>query len=203
MIKTFTIFFLTAISSFGQFMPNSVGVAYLNAETKDEYELTIVLPVQMLEKSVDNSRGDNVANEVVSVQSPITLFDANGELLSFKSSSRFTVQLWCDNGGGSQFRPMLIMSVKKNLLKRTIKGIPEIQNIACFVLINHQDTKVVDTKVPGSVVMEGDYNNDRKIDCFLWTYNDDAENCSGLPLNHLGVNLQLGGKHFSLRCCGP
>jgi len=109
MIRIFTILFLSTISSFGQFIPNSIGVAYLNGETSDAYELTIVLPVQMLEKSVDNSRGDNVANEVVSFQSPVTLFDRNGELLTFKSSSKFTVQLWCDNDGGSQYRPMLIM----------------------------------------------------------------------------------------------
>jgi len=55
---------------------------------------------------------------------------------------------------------------------------------------------------PEEVVITSDFNNDGRIDCFVSTYQDDAENCDGKPSNYLGVNLHVRGVAYALRCCG-
>lgn len=196
---------ISAIGCYGQFLPNSIGVVYLINETATSYQLTIVLPLQWLEKAAGDRRGGDLADSKIDFRGDIIFFDKQGELLTLHQPSVFHVQLWCDNDGGEQYRPTLETLVKKEKLKRKIKGIPEIQNIVCFVVLSRNALKVdkPDRSVSSDIKLEGDYNGDGQIDCFLWTYYDEAENCDGLPVNHLGINLQVEKKYFELRCCGP
>ncbi len=205
MTRIFLIVILSTIWSYGQFRPNSIGVVYLTKETTDTYQLTIALPVQALEKSDLNSFWANQTNNSVDFHGEITFFDKSGELLTIGQKANFKVELWCENDGGSQYRPIWTTSIEKKKFKRKIKRVNEIQNIACFVIINKTTLKAEqpDYKVSSDIKLEGDYNNDGLSDCFLWTYYDEAENCSGQPVNHLGINLQIGKKYFGLRCCGP
>ncbi len=205
MAKIFIIVILSTICSYGQFRPNSIGVVYLTGETNDTYQLTISLPVQVLEKSDLNSFWEDQINNNVDFQVEITFFDKTGELLTIGQKVNFRVELWCENDGGLQYRPTWATSIEKKKFKRKIQGVNEIQNIACFVIINKTTLKAEhpDLKVSNDIRLEGDYNNDGLVDCFLWTYYDDAENCSGQPVNHLGINLQIGKRSFGLRCCGP
>ncbi len=135
----------------------------------------------------------------------VLIFDKNGDLLKLELKATFKVAFWCENDGGMQFRPTWKTSIEKPRFKRKIKAIGELQNIACFALINPTTAKIdrPDYKVSKDIVLEGDYDNDGAIDCFLWTYLDDSENCSGQPVNHLAINLQRGKRSIPLRCCGP
>ncbi len=104
-----------------------------------------------------------------------------------------------------QYRPTWKTSIAKNKFKRKITAHKEIQNIACFALVNQTLAKLEtpDYTLSKTKVIEGDYNKDGVIDCFLWTRYDEAENCSGQPLNNLEIVLQVGKRSTHLRCCGP
>jgi hypothetical protein len=125
--------------------------------------------------------------------------------LKIALKANFKVSLWCENDGGMQYRPAWTTTIAKGRFKRKLNAVNEIQNIACFAIVNKTATKPEkpDYKISKDIVLEGDYNDDGLIDCFLWTYRDDAKNCSGQPVNHLGINLQRGSKSITLRCCGP
>jgi len=205
MIKTLTLAFLTTVSAFGQFLPNSVGVVYLTSESTDSYNLTIVFPNQVLVKSFKDANNSILTLDTLKYRGEITLFDKNGDLLTVEPKTNFLIQLWCDNDGGTQYRPTLKTSTKKVQFKRRLTGVSKIQNIACFVIANRnkQNVEQPNYKESNNIELEGDFNNDGKVDCFLWTYHDEAENCDGEPKNQLGINLQIGNKYFGLRCCGP
>jgi hypothetical protein len=201
MTKTFLIICLTAVSVYGQFRPNSIGVAYLTNETTDTYLLTIAFPIQTLEKE---NIGDRQLKDSIDYTGEFTFFDNYGELLTIKQKTHFKVQFWCENDGGIQFRPILVISIQKKNFKRKIQGINEVQNIACFVITNRTNAKVEPLdNLSKDIKLRGDLNNDGQIDCFLWTYYDEAENCSGEPKNNLGIKLQTSKGDFNLRCCGP
>lgn len=199
--KILLIILSSTVFVYGQFRPNSIGVAYLTSETADSYLLTIAFPIWTLEKY---ESGDWQKKDSLDYTGEITFFDKDGDLLTVKQNNNFKVQFWCENDGGSQFRPTLEISVQKKKFKRKIKGINEVQNIACFAIINRAAKKTATLDYSSKdIKLKGDFNNDGQIDCFLWTYYDEAENCSGEPKNHLGIKLQIGKEHFSLRCCGP
>jgi hypothetical protein len=176
----------------------------LTDESSDTYYVTILFPVQTLEKSDFNQTGDlKTVIDKFEYDGEITLFDKTGDLFTIKQRIEFKIQFWCENDGGIQYRPSLDTSIKKEKFKRKIKGIKEIQNIACFAIVNQTADKVEETvsKESGDIKLQGDYNHDGQMDCILLTY--EGEDCDGEPKNNLGLILQTGINQFSLRCCGP
>ena len=201
-----TILICITTIAFGQFKLNSVGVCYLQKETTDDYFLTIVLPYQTLDLDSPLLGAEHKqAIDTLIYQGKIILLDSVGEVCRIENTNKFLIQFWCENDGGTQNRPTLSITIKKNKFKRQLKGIHEIQSICCFVLLNQKKSKSEepDFNISGDIKLKCDYNQDGKPDCFIWTFFDDAENCSGEPKNHLGIMLQVGKQHYSLRCCGP
>jgi len=170
MSKTFSVILLTTICSYGQFKPNSVGVAYLTSETKDQYSLTIALPASSLVFYNNNQKSEfrKVIDSTV-YKSPITFFDSAGVLLTSNQRLEFKVEFWCDNDGGTQYRPTAKAIIKKREFKRPINAIADIQNIACFVLLNSISDEIEPVAFEGynSIPLKGDYNNDGNPDCFI------------------------------------
>ena len=207
--KTKIIFLFIYISvnfAFGQFKPNSIGVCYLEKEMADGYYLTIALPYQTLDSTAIKPIGKfSKIIDSLAYSGQIILFDGEGELCQINNKEKFLIELWCENDGGTQYRPILQTKIKKADVKRKLIGVKELQNICCFVLINKKNEYQPDTDVKKSneIKLNGDYNKDKKIDCFIWTYHDAAKNCSGEPKNNLGIELQIGKQHYTLRCCGP
>ena len=94
------------------------------------------------------------------------------------------------------------MVIRKTDFKRKTEGVPDIQNINCFVLLNnnHQKTEHPDYSVSTGIKLKGDFDNDGQMDCFIWTY---ATTCVDEPQNNLGIRLQVGKQQFNFRCCEP
>lgn len=197
MLKAVMLVFV-ATSAFAQFKENAIGVAYLNAETKVSYSLTIAFPAKMLSENLDGKT-------TFTSRETLTLFDSKGEMCFIKGPFNFKVDAWCENDGGIQSRATLKITIGRNKFQRTPFAINSIQNIACFVVVNKSSITSESnlTKSAKDVVLTGDFNNDGKTDCFISTYYDDAENCDGVPVNHLGINLHAGNLVYALRCCGP
>lgn len=191
---------------FGQFKQNSIGICYLQKETSNAYFLIISLPYKTLEKESPQLGTEfNKVIDTLTYRGQIILFDSVGVIGRIDNKEKFLIEFWCDNDGGTQYRPTLKLTIKKNNLKSQLKGINEMQNICCFVLLNKNENKIEepDFKISTDIKLKGDYNQDGKSDCFLWTYIDDAQNCDGEPKNNLGIMLQVGKEYYSLRCCGP
>ena len=186
--------------AFGQFKSNSIGVCYLESDSSDSYSLSIELPFATLQ----NPKRYGL-NTSVNYNGSIILFDKTGEIIKINSEQNFFLQNWCTNDGGDQYRPVLKMKVKKTDLKIPLKAIHKIQDICCFVLINSSEQKIypTDKTHAKSIELIGDYNNDSKTDCFIWTAADPAQNCDGKPENNLRIILRIGKEDYSLRCCGP
>jgi len=178
----------------------------MEKDSADTYNLTIALPYWTLEKQ--NLNLDTVFRKVIDTfyyTGQIAFFDNAGEIFTLSGREQFSLEFWCENDGGAQYRPTLRATINKSNFKRKLKGINKIQNICCFVLINKNDDRIElpDSKVSDEIKLKGDFNNDKKIDCFIWTFDDQAGNCDGEPKNNLSIMLQVGKENYSLRCCGP
>lgn len=197
--RLFAILLVMCSQAFGQFKPGSIGVVYLMAEGQKSYSLTVVIPSQMLSEPLTDMGSS------IDFLGSIQFFDDKGTLYSIQGPFNFKIHQWCENDGGIQSRPTLEVVVDKTKLKRKLSKRKEIQNIACFVAVNTSTIQSMATNMDPSkdIVMSGDYNGDGKMDCFISTYYDDAENCAGQPVNHLGINLLVAGVSYALRCCGP
>jgi hypothetical protein len=113
MAKAFILVILSTVCSYGQIRPNSIGVVYLTAETNETYQLTISLPVQTLEKSDLNSFWNQQTDRNLPFKGEITFFDKGGELLSIEQKVNAKVDQWCENDGGSQYRPTWTASMRR------------------------------------------------------------------------------------------
>jgi hypothetical protein len=187
------------------FRQNSIGVAYVSSETETSYVLKITLPLQTLSDSLVAAVKAGHALDPLRYLGLLELFDDKGKLLSVRQNVKYAIQFWCDNDGGAQYRPTVDLSLNKKYLKRKLLKNDEIQGIACFVMLNRTKSKLdqLDHSVSTDVKLSGDYDGDGEPECILWTQHDEAENCDGMPLNHLQINLQVGKRSFGLRCCGP
>lgn len=189
------------------FGKNSIGVIYVLKETQDNYHLKIAFHVLALpEYRVNYAVPFKPVIDTIHFAGNVTYFDQHGSLLTDHQSLKFRMQFWCDNDGGTQYRPEVEMVTRKKDFSRRLKPNPELKDIAGFVIINRDDDRLPDKPdftISNNVGLTGDYNDDHEPDCFLWTYYDEAENCDNKPLNHLGIHLQVGKDHFAFRCCGP
>lgn len=208
-MKSTFLLFLTILNfgvAFGQFKPNSIGVCYLQQDTSDFYSLTISLPNKTLESQYQKPVKEykDVIDSFVYLRQ-IILFDSVGELFRFNTDERFQIKFWCENDGGTQYRPTLKTRVKKTEFKRPLKAMNKIQNICCFALVNRSGQNFDSTNLTTNKTfeMKGDCNGDGRIDCFIWTVLDEAMNCDGKPDNNLAIILRVGKHDYSLRCCGP
>ena len=208
-MKSTFLLFLTIFNFsvvFGQFKPNSIGVCQLQQDSSNYYNLTILLPTQTLESQYQKPVEEY--KEVIdsfAYLRQIVLFDSAGELLRFNTDERFQIKFWCENDGGTQYRPTLKIRVKKTAFKRPLIAVNKIQNICCFVLVNHseQNFDSVHLTTDKTIEMKGDCNGDGRIECCIWTVLDEAKNCDGKPDNNLAIILRVGKQDYSLRCCGP
>lgn len=190
------------------FGTNLIGVVYVTEETPETYRLKIAFHIRQLPnyKVVDfNAVPFKNVIDTIDYVGDAMYFDQKGSFLRRKQTLKFQITFWCDNDGGTQFRPEAEVVIRKKDLARPLTPDPENKKIAAFIIINRDYEIPIepDFSVSKDVRLTGDYNNDQKPDCFIWTYHDDAENCDNKPLNHLGIALQLGKNHFPFRCCGP
>jgi len=206
----FLVLFLFNLNAFSQsFKENSIGIVYLNGETDSEYEIEIVFPFHTL-TGYSIEKPLMKVKEIMSkfdTELPIFLFDKNGILSEINGKKSFEIVFWCENDGGIQFRPRLILKVQKDKFNRNLMKDRELQDIACFALINHNELKtygqVSAESLKKDVRMTGDLNSDGILEALIWVVPDDAQNCDSFPANNLMIFLNFNGRNYRMRCCGP
>jgi len=201
-MKTLIVLLLTSACAYGQFKPNSIGVVYLTRESKESYFFTIALDASTLTRS-DKKGSFKPTADSVSHTGNILFFDNKGQLAVMYKKLNFKINPWCSSDSTITHRVTLDMVIRKTDFKRKVEGVPELQNISCFVLLNntHVKTEHPDYTVSPDIKLRGDFDTDGQMDCFIWTRNEVA-NCEGEPASQLGIRMQVGKKQYSLRCCG-
>lgn len=202
-------FFFNFFNYSKSFKENSIGIVYLTGETETEYEVEVVFPFNCM-------TGYSVESPLLEIKEvmaefetdfPITLFDSNGELIKIEQTNSFEIVFWCENDGGIQFRPRLKLKLEKENFNRKIEANYEIQDIACFALVNRNKNitygQVSSRSLNEDIRLKGDLNNDGKFEALIWVVPDDAQNCSGSPENNLVIFLSYNGQDYWMRCCGP
>lgn len=187
--------------------PDSVGVVYLAEESAKSLDLEIVFPAKQAIIYPDSFSGaDYKATAPVLVEGQLVLFDAKGPLATIKSHPQFYLRFWCENDGGTQFRPEVKMTITKSLLKRPLKANKELQGIAAFVFVKSARSNVLtDTMDTDNrdVRLKGDLLGNGHIKALIWVAPDEAGNCDGKPENNLTIHLKTSSMDSALRCCGP
>jgi hypothetical protein len=188
----------------------SVGVVY-NAAAKDGgYALRVVFPASTAPGLDDWSRGkDYKETTPVAIEGDLVLFDDKGQLARVPATAA-AARFWCENDGGSQFRPELTLNVPARSLKRKLSPRASTQGIAAFAAVVPKNVKakfklaeIAWHATDAQRVFDGDFDGDGKPDAVLYQQHDDANNCDGEPQNSLTVELLSGKDWGALRCCGP
>jgi len=175
------------------------GVVYVLKRTKGRLKLRLVFPAS----TVMNFDPLNAkSGESVDVLDELIVFDSKGALGTITSVKRMKTVLWCENDGGMQFRPEIIVDIPASKLRRRLKPNQQLQRIAAFVRVGLQ---VAERGLAASnkAAMHGDLDADGRPEVQLWTAPDDAQNCSGKPQNDLTISLVTRTGDAPLRCCGP
>jgi hypothetical protein len=185
------------------FKENSIGVAFFVSETESEYGLEIVFPFQCLTDFKIENRVDELIETSTKFKfnSQLTLFDESGEIGSIEIKDSIEIRFWCENDGGIQFRPTLNLKVKKHNLKRVLRNNFEIENVACFSIVNRNLNTVIkqvsNTYLSNEIQLKGDIDDDGKIEVLIWSELDESGIC-----DH-SFHLVFNEKDYYLNCCGP
>ncbi len=192
-----------------QLNENAIGVVYYNSAIDDSTVLlTIVFPINYVENQPENFfKGGIEEFYTFPFSGELAVFDEKGKLISIHGKQLFKVEFWCDNDGGTQYRPTLKLLLNKIDIEREFNIHKELQNIIGFVIANpnyNSFSKIVPHQFQNEDIrLRADFNRDENIDALITVYYDEAENCGGKPENNLGINLRTYNKMYFMRCCGP
>jgi hypothetical protein len=200
-MKTIVVLILTTACAYGQFKPNSIGVVYLAKESKESYFFTLTLHGTTLAKEYKPKDASKPTDSIAHTGN-FFFFDEKGQLAVMYKKLRFKIEPWCSADSTMKYKLSVDMVIRKTDFKRKVEGLPEIQNISCFVLFNntHVKTEHPDYSVSPDIKLKGDFDNDGQMDCFIWTAAGTP--CEGEPKNNLAVKLQIAKQQFNFRCCG-
>lgn len=185
----------------------SVGAVYVTGHTKDTVELKIVFPVDQIPGYPGNFYGAGYKDTApVAAKGKLIFFDGKGPLFTLKKVPPLKLVFWCENDGGTQFRPEAKLALRTKQLKRHLHAHPELQGLAGFVFYESRPhTRIGNVSIPNGtdVRMKGRLYGKRPAQAAIWVAPDEAQNCDGKPDNNLTIQLKTEKMDASLRCCGP
>lgn len=185
----------------------AVGAIYLIGETKDSVDLKLVFPAKQVLGYPDNFYGARYGDTApVTAKGKMVLFDGKGPLFTINKLPPLILAFWCENDGGTQFRPEARLTLRKAQLKRRFRANPDLQGLAGFVFHKSApNTSIGNVSIPKGtdVRLRGDLYGNGQAQAVIWVQPDEAQNCDGKPDNNLTIHLKTEKNDGSLRCCGP
>lgn len=185
------------------FVDNTIGVAQVIDTSYDSIQFRLIVPIQNLSGYKINNWNDDVPPIIGSIKynGTISFYDETGLLVDVAGEFDFDIRFWCENDGGIQYRPELIIQLPKSSFDRKLNGHPLIENIACFVLLNknpnHSFNPIDDNIDIGKVIMKVDLDSNGMTDVAITITEDET----GLCINSI---LLISNDNISyLNCCGP
>lgn len=185
----------------------AVGAIYVTGETKDSIELKLVFPADQVTGYPQNFYGARIEDTApVKARGKMILFDGKGPLATLGKLPPLMLTFWCENDGGTQFRPEARLRLRKAVLKRHLRANRDLQGLAGFVVLRSaSNTSLANVSLPKGmdVRMRGDLYGKGHAQAVIWVTPDEAQNCDGKPDNNLTIHLKTHKIDAPLRCCGP
>lgn len=197
--------FLFPFYCFGQtsLEQNSIGLASVSGY--EEKGVSYILIDAAFPRTYLINDSQELNNQTFEQFTNIKIYNIAGSylLLDTTGTFKFKMQFWCDNDGGTQYRPTTQLKIDTYDLLGDYLVDYELQNLLGFAVADlNKEIK--------SVKMEGEkplvtLNTDTEDfpNAFIWTTPDDAENCDGKPRNNIMIFLKTAKGNYSMRCCGP
>ena len=186
-----------------EFVDNSIGVAQIDEANEDSIKLDIIIPVGYLKNfEVEKPILDiESLEDKVIYEGTLSFFDEIGPLGEYAGIFDFEIKFWCENDGGIQFRPNVVTSIPRSIFDREVVGNPNIENIACCVILNRDPEytyRPIDiNSVYGTPIQKFDLDSNGQPDVLIAIVEDESGICTK------SVRLLVGSKRFYLNCCGP
>lgn len=204
-MKHLLLFILLPISCFGQarLEQNSIGLAYIAGYegTSNGYTfIDIAIPRDYLTNDTNSLNGktftQNANIKIYNVSRSYLLLDTTANF-------EFKIEFWCENDGGTQYRPTAHLKVNNQHILGDYIVDYELQDLLGFAVIDF--TGQIRSVTKGEIEPKTALNIESQDEsfAFVWTDLDDAENCDGKPENNLIVFLKTAKGNFFMRCCGP
>ena len=183
---------------------NAVGVFYVKDVDQESIEVKIAIPK------------DFVSGNILLVEEPgkkyfqwyflvendkiISLYDDKGKIADISPDNKFIGKFWCENDGGSQYRPQLVLTMSKKDFKRVPRALDPEVSVAGFVSVGSIESKELkpnqtrfkDAKVYSR--LKGVLNEIAEIELAIWGEKGEF----AIP----GKNLMLffDGETYSMEC---
>lgn len=192
----------------------AIGVVYAISETQADIEIQIVFPSQAADHFP--SAFPPAGTEYWQAKAPIDflgnllLFDAEGILTSIKNPRGFHLVFWCENDGGTQYRPEAKLMVSKASLRRPLSASVELKGLSAFALTLPTGQTLAGKSIPSiepgsteeGTLMQGRLSLGGRPVAMIRAESG-AENCDKNGPEGLMVYLRTAQGEFPLRCCGP
>jgi hypothetical protein len=183
-----------------------VGIVRLVGESKTQYFLDIVLPLNLKTGCKECSLPGNMykTNVKVPIRDGFQFFDSKGIIGSIVVKE-IPLKFWCENDGGIQFRPTVRIRINKDKISRRFKIKSDLNGIVAFAkIVSSKDrTNLIPLKLKPDYKLLGDINGDGFVDAAIEVSIDDLSGCDppGDPKKY--ISLEVGNNSYPLRCCGP
>ncbi|WP_421877356.1 hypothetical protein [Marinoscillum sp.] len=204
-MSKFLLLLFLPIYCFGQTSlgPNSIGLAYVAG-----YEGTegshILIDLAFPSANLRNNSAE-LNRKSFEQTANIKIYNVSRSylLLDTTATFNFKVEFWCENDGGTQYRPTAHLKVDTYELLGDYLIEYDLQDLLGFAVIDlDEEIKPVEFEgyEPRITLNTSPNSNPNAI---IWTVPDDAENCDGEPNNNLMIFLKTANGNFRMRCCGP
>lgn len=182
-------------SAFSQIKPNSIGFCFIK-QNSDEIIVEVSFPFESLQSRANNSKFSMTTN--------LKIYNRNNLLIDLNKQFEFSLEIWCDNDGGSQYRPSTTISISSDQFKSEFQPNIDYEKFLGFVILDQTSINdLEDFEIQDNSVFVLDIDNDKNPEAIISTYYDDAENCDERLDNHQMMHLICKEGDFRMRCCGP
>lgn len=192
----------------GELPAGALGAVYLEvAQQANHYRLKIVFPNEQVDGTNSPSNQDDTPytarNYPVKLAGAIALYDAKGLLGTLKAPAHLLGVFWCENDGGSKYRPEFTVEVPKSELQRApVAADGESKIVALAMVDEKHDLAPLKFAAPANAKVT--FRHDFKIGAaketnariLVW---DDAGEIKYGPY----VGIAMRGTYLPLTCDGP
>ncbi len=197
-----------AASKPGILSKGSLGAALLlKSQAADTYTIKLVFPnSQVGGTSSPQGQADvkySKRQYPVQVEGDVFLYDSKGLLGKITLPPQIQGSFWCENDGGSQYRPEHVVEIKKSALKRPLALLDKNSSFTAFALVDENVTLgPITYKIPenSKVLFEQKtmVGADKFANAMIAVWND-----KGVVKSGPYTSLIAGSKSYALTCDGP
>jgi hypothetical protein len=191
----------------GVLKKGALGAVFLMGTTKDSYNIKIVFPNEQVSgtSAPENQDDLNYTKRTypVSLESHVAFYDKKGFLGKFDLKTVIQGQFWCENDGGTKYRPEHTFEIKKDLFSRPLLKVDKSSEFAAFAVIDETtELGAITYQLPTNHMLlfkqQATVGKVKTPNVLLLVWDEAGEVKYG-PY----VGLAAGNSYYTLTCDGP